>query len=62
MKKEKQKCFLGYGARHTFTILAFFGFFNIFAMNVCLSVAIVAMVSQAGKTILQFWITFLETK
>jgi hypothetical protein len=54
MKKEKQKCFLGYGARHTFTILAFFGFFNIFAMNVCLSVAIVAMVSQVGKTILQF--------
>ncbi len=39
----------GYGVRHTFTILAFLGFVNIYAMNVCLSVVIVAMVANVGK-------------
>jgi hypothetical protein len=42
---------IGFGARHTFTLLAFLGFVNILAMNICLSVVIVAMVAKKGKRI-----------
>lgn len=35
-----------FGARHVFTLLAFLGFINIYAMRVNLSVAIVAMVKS----------------
>ena len=36
----------GWGKRHTFALLSFLGFANIFAMRVNLSVTIVKMVSQ----------------
>ena len=36
----------GWGKRHTFALLSFLGFANVFAMRVNLSVTIVKMVSQ----------------
>ena len=39
----------GWGTRHTFAILAFLGFANVYAMRVNLSVAIVAMVNTSKK-------------
>ena len=36
------------GTRHVFAIMAFFGFFNVYAMRVNLSVAIVAMVNNTA--------------
>ncbi len=47
------KLFQGFGARHTFTLFSFLGFVNILAMNICLSVAIVAMVSRNGESSLK---------
>ena len=43
----------GFGTRHTFTLLAFLGFANIFAMSSCLSVVIVAMVSPPVGNLVQ---------
>lgn len=44
----------GYGVRHTLTILSFLAFFNVYAMRVNLSIALVAMVnsstSQSNET------------
>ena len=39
----------GWGKRHTFALLAFFGFANVFAMRVNLSVAIVQMVKSPSN-------------
>ena len=42
----KSACVCRWGTRHTFSLLAFLGFANIYAMRVNLSVAIVAMVND----------------
>ncbi|XP_060064488.1 sialin-like [Ylistrum balloti] len=39
----------GYGARHTFTILSFIGYFNLYALRYNLSVAMVAMANHTDN-------------
>ncbi|XP_060064462.1 sialin-like [Ylistrum balloti] len=45
-RKKNARIHNGYGARHTFTILSFIGYFHIYALRFNLSVAIVAMANH----------------
>ncbi|XP_021370102.1 sialin-like isoform X2 [Mizuhopecten yessoensis] len=50
-KKESKQIpvHTGYGARHTFTILSFIGYFNLYALRYNLSVAMVAMANHTDS-------------
>ena len=43
---------VGWGIRHIFAVMAFFGFANVYAMRVNLSVAIVAMTNNSGMFVI----------
>ncbi|XP_069106177.1 sialin-like isoform X2 [Argopecten irradians] len=49
MSKTEHQPSKGYGARHTFTILSFIGYFHLYALRFNISIAIVAMVNQTAN-------------